>query len=72
MSESTVNRAALATTIALCAAIDGGLFWLVLSSTGSIVSTLWVFIIAGGSATLLISWPMYSWLKKRIGTNAAA
>ena len=54
------------------AAIDGGLFWLVLSSTGSIVSTLWVFIIAGGSATLLISWPMYSWLKKRIGTNAAA
>ena len=72
MTSRTVNRSALAITIALCAAVDGILFWLVVSATSSIASTVWVFIIAGGPATLLVSWPLYSWLRERIGTNAAA
>jgi hypothetical protein len=48
MGASGANRTALAVTIALCSAIDGGLFWLVVSATKDVADAIWVFIVTAG------------------------
>jgi hypothetical protein len=71
MSRDAVNRVALAVTIAICLAVDGGFFWLGLLITDDIAQTIWAFVAAGAPATLVLSWPMYSYLRGRIGSDVA-